>query len=57
MLVLGRCIREIRKVAAGEAAQIPFQDFFELGGQRTIASIIVNISPSTVQFDDTLFLL
>jgi hypothetical protein len=64
MLVLGRCIREIRKAAAGEAAQVPFReskltemfrDFFEPGGRRTMASIIINISPSKVQFDDTLF--
>jgi hypothetical protein len=64
MLVLGRCIREIRKVAAGEAAQVPlreskltemFRDFFEPGGRRTMASIIVNISTSTARFDDTLF--
>jgi hypothetical protein len=64
MLVLGRCIREIRKAAAGEAAQVPFReskltemfrDFFEPGGPRTMAAIMVNISPSTAQFDDTLF--
>jgi hypothetical protein len=49
----------------GEAAQVPFReskltemfrDFFEPGGgPPTMAAIIVNISPSTAQFDDTLF--
>jgi chromosome segregation ATPase len=64
MLVLGRCIREIRKVNRGEAAQVPFReskltelfrDFFEPGGRSTMAAIIINISPSTAQFDDSLF--
>lgn len=64
MLVLGRCIREIRKVNKGGQSQIPFReskltelfrDFFESSNRQTIISIIVNISPSTAQFDDTSF--
>lgn len=64
MLVLGRCIREIRKVNKGGQSQIPFReskltelfrDFFESSNRQTMISIIVNISPSTGQFDDTLF--
>ncbi|KAH0792347.1 Kinesin motor domain containing protein [Histomonas meleagridis] len=65
MLVLGRCIREIRKINKGGYAQIPFReskltelfrDFFEPNGKKaTMSSVIVNISPSTAQFDDTLF--
>lgn len=64
MLVLGRCIREIRKANKGNQSQIPFReskltelfrDFFESSNRQTMISIIVNISPSTGQFDDTLF--
>ncbi|KAH0791176.1 Kinesin motor domain containing protein [Histomonas meleagridis] len=64
MLVLGRCIREIRKANKGGYAQIPFReskltelfrDFFEPGNKATMSAVIVNISPSTIQFDDTLF--
>lgn len=64
MLVLGRCIREIRKVNKGGQSQIPFReskltelfrDFFESSNRQTVISIIINISPSTAQFDDTLF--
>ena len=64
MLVLGRCIREIRKVNKGGQSQIPFReskltelfrDIFESSNRQTMISIIVNISPSTTQFDDTLF--
>ena len=64
MLVLGRCIREVRKAQQGIQAQIPFReskltelfrDFFDPCGRKTSCSIIVNISPSTSQFDDTLF--
>ena len=64
MLVLGRCIREIRKVNKGGTSQIPFReskltelfrDFFEPSVRPTVTAIIVNISPSTSQFDDTLF--
>ncbi|OHS96090.1 hypothetical protein TRFO_37796 [Tritrichomonas foetus] len=64
MLVLGRCIREIRKVNKGGQSQIPFReskltelfrDFFEPSTRQTVTAIIVNISPSTNQFDDTLF--
>jgi myosin heavy subunit len=32
-----------------------FRDFFEPGTRPTMSAIIVNISPSTAQFDDTLF--
>jgi hypothetical protein len=65
MLVLGRCIREIRKANRGGSVQVPyreskltemFRDFFEpSGGRTTMTAIIVNISPSLAQFDDTLF--
>jgi hypothetical protein len=64
MLVLGRCIREIRKLNKGGSGQVPFReskltelfrDYFEPGGRSTMAAIIINISPSTAQFDDTLF--
>ena len=65
MLVLGKCIREIRKVNSGLTSQIPFReskltemfrDFFEPGkGRSTSCAIIINISPGVQQFDDTLF--
>ena len=65
MLVLGKCLREIRKVNSGLVSQIPFReskltemfrDFFEPGkGRSTSCSIIINISPAIQQFDDTLF--
>ena len=65
MLVLGKCIREIRKVNTGMNSQIPFReskltelfrDFFECGkGRSASCSIIINISPAVKQFDDTLF--
>lgn len=66
MLVLGRCIRQIRKVNSGVTTQIPFReskltelfrDFFEPGKRSTTCSIIINISPGIGQFDDTLFAL
>ena len=68
MLVLGRCIREIRKIKNGaKGVQVPyreskitelFRDFFDpISTKKTFCSIIVNISPSTVQFEDTLFAL
>ena len=65
MLVLGKCIREIRRANAGVSAQIPFReskltelfrDFFESGKGRNVScAIIINISPAVKQFDDTLF--
>ena len=68
MLVLGRCIRDIRKIKSGaKGLQVPyreskitelFRDFFDpVTSRKTYCSIIVNISPSTRQFDDTLFAL
>lgn len=68
MLVLGRCIREIRRTQMGvRGVQVPFReskitelfrDFFDpVNGRKTYCSIIVNISPSTKQLDDTLFAL
>ena len=68
MLVLGRCIRDIRKIKSGaKGLQVPyreskitelFRDFFDpVTARKTYCSIIVNISPSTRQFDDTLFAL
>ena len=63
MLVLGTCIRELRKVNKGASAQVPyreskltemFRDFFEPTGRPSIVSIIVNIAPGTTQFDDTM---
>ena len=67
MLVLGKCIREIRRINSGilKGVQVPFReskltelfrDFFDpVNGRRTYCAIIVNISPSSKQFDDTLF--
>ena len=68
MLVLGRCIRDIRKIRMGvKGLQVPyreskitelFRDFFDpVTSRKTYCSIIINISPATKQFDDTLFAL
>ena len=63
MLVLGKCIRELRKLNKGGSAQVPyreskltemFKDFFEPTGRPSVVSIIVNIAPGTTQFDDTM---
>jgi hypothetical protein len=54
MLVLGRCIREIRKASRGGAAQVPYRES-KLTEQFRDFHLLVNISPSTAQFDDTLF--
>lgn len=68
MLTLGKCIRGIRQAKNGQKNfQIPyreskitelFRDFFDpVSSKKTFISIIINISPSTKQFDDTLFAL
>lgn len=68
MLTLGKCIRGIRLAKNGQRnVQIPFReskitelfkDFFDpVSQKKTYISIIINISPSTKQFDDTLFAL
>lgn len=68
MFTLGQCIRMIRQTKMGvKGLKIPyrqskitelFKDFFDPVTQRkTYCSIIINISPSTKQFNDTLFAL
>ena len=65
MLVLGRCIRAIRDIKNGKRSiQVPyreskitelFRDFFDpVSQQKTYCSIIVNISQSASQYEDTL---
>jgi len=60
MLVLGKCIRSL----ATKNQAIPyresiitrlFKDFFESPGKCAVASVIVNVTPSIEQFEDTSF--
>ena len=60
MLVLGKCIRSL----ATKQTAIPFReslitrlfkDFFESPGKCAVAAVIVNVTPSIDQFDDTSF--
>lgn len=68
MFTLGQCIRMIRQTKMGaKGLKIPyrqskitelFKDFFDpVTSRKTYCSIIINISPSTKQFNDTLFAL
>ena len=60
MMVLGRCIRSL----ANHQQAVPyreslitrlFKDFFESPGKCAVAAVMVNITPSVDQFDDTSF--
>ena len=64
MFILGCCIRKLRQVASGDNTQIPFReskltellrDYFETSDRTVTVGIIINISPSVQQFEDTLF--
>jgi hypothetical protein len=67
MLVLGKCIRRLKEqTATGRKLPIPyresklthlFKSFFEPQFRVSQASIIINVSPSMVQFEDTVFAL
>lgn len=60
MMVLGRCIRSL----ANHQQAVPyreslitrlFKDFFESPGKCAVAAVMVNITPSVDQFEDTSF--
>ncbi|KAH0787924.1 Kinesin motor domain containing protein [Histomonas meleagridis] len=60
MMVLGRCIRSL----ASHKQAVPyreslitrlFKDFFESPGKCAIAAVLVNVTPSIEQFEDTSF--
>lgn len=63
MLALSKCIRQMRKTGRGKPGPIPFReskltemlkDFFEpCSNRQAIISIVVNISPSSSQAEDT----
>ena len=61
MLVLGRCIRAL---SSKNNSAVPyreslitrlFKDFFESPGKCAVAGVIINVTPSMTQFEDTNF--
>ena len=68
MLVLGKCIRSLREQSTPGAQKIPipyresklthiFKNLFEPTKRQAKAAMIINISPSILQINDTLFAL